>query len=68
MDIPTPLCREAGLFFLPDEYFSFATDKMWERGEGEKEIRISIRLFFITIQICLSWRVAGLLIFLSPKP
>ena len=70
MDISTPLCREGGLFFLPDEYFSFATDKIWERGEEEKEIHdlISIRFFFITIQSCLSWRVAGLLIFVTPKP
>ena len=29
---------------------------------------ISFRFFFITIQICLSWREAGLLIFVSPKP
>ena len=34
MDIPTPLYREGGLFFLPDEYFSFSTDKIWERGGG----------------------------------
>ena len=69
MDIPTPLCREGGLFFLPDEYFSFATDKII-MGEGGRRRRsmISIRFFFITIQICLSWRVAGLLIFVSPKP
>ena len=68
MDIPTPQCREGGLFFLADEYFSFATDKIWERGEGRRRSMISIRFFFITIQICLSWRVAGLLIFVSPKP
>ena len=68
VDIPTPLWREAGLFFLPDEYFSFATDKIWERGEGKKEIHDINQIFFITIQICLSWRVAGLLIFVSPKP
>ena len=66
MDIPTPLYREGGLFFLPDEYFSFVTDKIWERGE--EEIRDNIQIFFITVQICLSRRVAGLLIFLSPKP
>ena len=35
-------------------------------GEGEKEIHDINQ--FITIQICLSWRVAGLLIFVSPKP
>ena len=46
MDIPTPLYREGGLFFLPDEYFSFATDKIWERGEGEEEIRDNIQIFF----------------------
>ena len=68
MDIPTPLFREGGLFFLHDEYFSFATDKIWERGEGEKEIHDINQFFFITIQICLSWRVAGLLIFVPPKP
>ena len=45
MDIPTPLCREGGLFFLPDEYFSFATDKIWERGEGEKEIHDINQIF-----------------------
>ena len=68
VDIPTPLCREGGLF-LADGYFSFATDKIWERGEGEKEIHdINQIFFFITIQIYLSWRVAGLLIFVSPKP
>ena len=37
-------------------------------GEGEEEIGDIIQIFFITIQICLSWRVAGLLIFVSPKP
>ena len=38
-------------------------------GEGEEEICDIIQIFFfITIQICLSWRVAGLLIFVSPKP
>ena len=68
MDIPPPLCCEGGLFFLPDEYFSFATDKIWERGEGEKEIHDIKQIFFFTIQICLSWRVAGLLIFVPPKP
>ena len=46
MDIPTSLCREGGLFFLPDEYFSFATDKIWERGEGEKEIHDINQIFF----------------------
>ena len=69
MDIPTPLYRERGLFFLPDEYFSFAADRIWERGGGGgEEIGGIIQIFFITIQICLSWRVAGLLIFVSPKP
>ena len=69
MDIPTPLYREGGLFVLPDAYLSFATEKIWERGEGEEEICDIIQIFFfITIQICLSWRVAGLLIFVSPKP
>ena len=29
-------------------------------GEGEEEIRDIIQIFFITIQICLSWRVTGL--------
>ena len=46
MDIPTPLYREGGLFFLPDEYFSFSTDKIRERGEGEEEIRDIIQIFF----------------------
>ena len=46
MDIPIPLCREAGLFFLPDQYFSFATDKIWEKGEGEKEIHDINQIFF----------------------
>ena len=46
MDIPTPLFREGGLFFLPDEYFSFATDNIWERGEGEKEINDINQFFF----------------------
>ena len=44
MDIPTPLYREGGLFFLPDEYFSFVTDKIWERGE--EEICDNIQIFF----------------------
>ena len=44
MDIPTPLYREGWLFFLPDEYFSFTTDKIWERGEGE--ICDIIQIFF----------------------
>ena len=42
----------------------------WEdmgEGEGEEEIRDINQIYFITIQICLSWRVAGLLIFVSPK-
>ena len=68
MDIPTPLYREGGLFFLPDEYFSFVADKIWERGEGEEEIRDNFQIFFITVQICLSKRVAGLLILVFPKP
>ena len=68
MDIPTPLYREGGLFFLPDEHFSFVTDKIWERGEGEEEIRDNFQIFFITVQICLSKRVAGLLILVFPKP
>ena len=68
MDIPTPLYREGGLFFLPGEYFSFVTDKIWERGEGEEEIRDNFQIFFITVQICLSKRVAGLLILVFPKP
>ena len=46
MDTPTPLCREGGLFFLPNEYFSFATDKIWERGEREKEIHDNNQIFF----------------------
>ena len=46
MDIPTPLYREGGLFFLPDAYLSFATDKIWERGEGEDEICDIIQIFF----------------------
>ena len=46
MDIPTPLYREGGLFFLPDAYLSFATDKIWERGEGEKEIHDINQIFF----------------------
>ena len=37
-------------------------------GEVEEEIRDIIQIFFITIQICLSCKVAGLLIFVSPKP
>ena len=68
MDIPTPLYREGGFFFLPGEYFSFVTDKIWERGEGEEEIRDNFQIFFITVQICLSKRVAGLLILVFPKP
>ena len=46
MDILTPLFREGGLLFLADEYFSFATDKIWERGEGEKEIHDINQIFF----------------------
>ena len=64
MDISTLLYREGGLVFVPDEYFSFGTDKIWERG-GRSVI---LRFFFITIQIFLSWKVVGLLIFVSPKP
>ena len=40
MDIPTALYREGGLFFLPDAYLSFATDK------GEEEICDIIQIFF----------------------
>ena len=65
MDISTLLYREGGLVFVPDEYFSFGNDKIWERGGGRSVI---FRFFFITIQIFLSWRVASLLIFVSPKP
>ena len=46
MDIPTPLCRERGLFFLPDAYLSYATDKIWEMGKGEEEIRDINQIFF----------------------
>ena len=31
--------------FVPDEYFSFGTDKIWERGGGGGEIR-DIKIFF----------------------
>ena len=44
MDIPTALYREGGLFFLPDAYLSFATDKIWERGRRRSVI--SFRFFF----------------------
>ena len=44
MDISTLLYREGGLVFVPDEYFSFGTDKIWERGGGG-EIR-DIKIFF----------------------
>ena len=54
--------------FVPNEYFSFGTDKIWEGGGGGGERSVILRFFFITIQIFLSWRVAGLLIFVSPKP
>ena len=47
-------------------WWIFFTDKIW--GRRRRRSMISIRFFFITIQICLSWRVAGLLIFVSPKP
>ena len=39
-----------------------------ERGGGGGGRSVIFRFFFITIQIFLSWRVAGLLIFVSPKP
>ena len=29
-----------------NEGFSFVTDKIWERGEGEEEIRDNIQIFF----------------------
>ena len=67
MDISAPLYSEGGLVFVPDEYFSFRTDKIWERGGGGGRRFVIFRFFFITIQIFLSWRVAGLLIFVSPK-
>ena len=35
---------------------------------GRRRSVITFRFFFITVQICLSRRVAGLLILLSPKP
>ena len=44
MDILTTLYREGGLFFLPDTYLSFATDKIWERGRRRSVI--SFRFFF----------------------
>ena len=43
MDISTPLYREGGLVFVPDEYFSFGTDKIWERGRRRFVI---FRFFF----------------------
>ena len=57
-----------GFYFLPDEYFSFATDKIWERGEGEKEIHDINQIFFQNHSDLSVWRVAGLLIFVSPRP
>ena len=44
MDIPTTLYREGGLFFLPDAYLSFATDKIWEKRRRRSVI--SFRFFF----------------------
>ena len=68
MDAFTPLYHEGGLFFLPGEYFSYIADKskIRERGWGWRFRDIiqiffpRFRFFFIFIQICLSWRVAGL--------
>ena len=47
MDVSTLLYREGGLVFVPNEYFSFGTDKIWERGGrgGGGEIR-DIKIFF----------------------
>ena len=71
MDIFTPLYHEGEHFFLPGEYLSYVTDKIREGGGGGgRRFRDIIqiffprfRFFFIFIQICLSWRVAGLLVF-----
>ena len=45
MDIPTALYREGGLFFLPDAYRSFATDKIWERGRRRSVISFKISFY-----------------------
>ena len=68
MDIFTPLYHEGVLFFLLGEYLSYVADKI-KGGGGRDSARDIIqiffprfRFFFIFIQICLSWRVAGLLL------
>ena len=65
MDIFTPLYHEGEHFFLPGEYLSYVADKIREGGAEEipryhSDFFFHIQIFFIFIQICLSWRVAGL--------
>ena len=57
-----------GFSFLLMNIFHSPLIRYGRGGRGRRRSMISIRFFFITIQICLSWRVAGLLIFVSPKP
>ena len=45
MDISTPLYREGVLVFVLDEYFSFGTDKIWERGR-RRFVILNIQIFF----------------------
>ena len=59
--------KEGFSFFLMNIFHS-PLIRYGRGGRGRRRSMISIRFFFITIQICLSWRVAGLLIFVSSKP
>ena len=64
------LYHEGVLFFLLGEYLSYVADKIKAGGGGgilryHSDFFSIFRFFFIFIQICLSWRVAGLHIELS---
>ena len=60
------IVKEGFSFFLINIFCS-PLIRYGRGGRGRKRSVISFRFFFITIQFCLSWRVAGLL-FVSPQP
>ena len=59
------IVKEGFSFFLMHTFHSPLI--RYGRGGGG-DLWYHSDFFFIIIQICLSWRVAGLLIFVSPKP
>ena len=68
VDILHLYIMKGGFSFFLMNIFHLPLIRYERGGMGRRRSVISFRFFFITIQICLSWRVAGLLIFVSPKP